>query len=400
MAKVNSVVNPANGDGGNSSNGVGDRNCGNSQGFSLTPINLSNLGLILGIGVDVAKEKLDVCILYTESETGNTKSKYIQLKNECGSISQFFKELKNVQYSGKIVLESTNIFHLPFYEIGSQLGLSLILCNPQKVKQFAKFLHNNRKTDRMDSLVLAELATSDYLEGSEAKPRKEVRQPAGQGKVKVRSKSRPKAEPKLQSENQLLVNQLRSLTKTKQVLGSQLKHCEELVKLGVLQTKELNHLRQSQADLDKQIELIEAKIQKNIEQDHDPDTLDRLSQIPGVSPRIVSLLLALMSKSFNLNQWLNFTGACPVNELSGSSLNKSKGMSKKGNRMLRVILYQMGFGAGTNKHGFFREMYQSLREKGRHHIEATLIVSKKVLRIFYAVLTKGVAFDPQIAKNA
>lgn len=372
---------------------IGDK--GNGKINQGGHFNLSSLGSgsILGIGVDVAKEKLDVCILYAELEIDQKKikkSKYVQIKNEEVSIKQFFKELKDICFSGKIVLESTNIFHLRFYEIGCQLGLSLILCNPQKVKQFAKFLHGNRKTDKMDSLVLANLAESGLLEDGEESKLKRVKDVKGASKAKVaqedkqaKSKTEPKAKPKLQSENQLLVNQLRSLTKTKQVLSSQRRHCEELVKLQVLQPQELDNLKHSQASLDKQIELVESKIQKNVEQHYDSDTLDKLSQIPGVSPRIVSLILALMSQAFNLNQWLNFTGACPVNELSGTSLNKSKGLSKKGNRMLRVILYQMGFGAGTNKHGFFRSMYESLREKGRHHIEATLIVGKKVLRIFY-----------------
>jgi len=46
---------------------------------------------------------------------------------------------------------------------------------------------------------------------------------------------------------------------------------------------------------------------------------------------------------------------------------------------------------------YVRAYYDQLKSQGRKHIEAVCIIARKLLRIAYYVVTKGVQFDQKIA---
>lgn len=308
---------------------------------------------ILGIGVDVAKDKLDICLLLNSHKT-----LCVQISNNTKSINSFLKEIAN--YSARMALEPTNRYHFDFLELAVKSGFKVVLANPLKVSQFRNFLKGKSKTDLIDSFVLSEIAKTEHfvLINEADLERSKIRQ---------------------------LVNQLQSLSKTKQIITSQI---ETLKSLNI---SYLN-LKESLSFVSKQIKEIEAEIESKVDKTTDSQAVSKLIEIPGISKRMSYLLLALIDSSKKSKEVLSYAGLDPVVSQSGKS-KREKSVSKRGSRYLRQLIYQIGFGAGVGTYGKFRSYYEKLKERGRHHIEATLIVGKKVLRIFLSILKSGKKFD-------
>ena len=85
-------------------------------------------------------------------------------------------------------------------------------------------------------------------------------------------------------------------------------------------------------------------------------------------------------------------------ELAESSSGKHKGktrISKRGRRKLRRILYQVMVPLLARNHEF-REIYDYYVTRVKNPLkrrQAMMAVSCKLIRVFYAVLTKGMAYD-------
>ena len=329
--------------------------------MQLSSFKQVDISTITGIGVDVSRLTLDITVLYTSN-----KSQHLQISNTPTEILEFLTYLAN--YAGQIVIEPTNIYHLEIWQQALALKLKVVLVDPLKAHHFSRFMHGKTKNDKLDSFVLASIASSSSFEPSKSK---EVQA----------------------SKIRLLVNTLHSLAKTRQVLKSQFKH---IMSLGSLNRSDLDPIAESIKQLNEQMEVIEQKLSCIIQEQYTTDLLQKLETIPGISNRLAIILLAILDQDKTCSQWLSYAGVDPVTVQSGTCLKKKKGISKQGNRYLRNILFQIGFGAGVGRHGFFRGQYDKLKLKGRHHIEATMIVGKKVLRIFYAVLKKDTAFNPEL----
>jgi transposase len=352
---------------------------------------------ILGIGVDVSKDKLTIGLVKkTEADQELTW----EIPNTSEAIHYFLQLISQSNYQKSIVLEPTNIFHLSLCNLAELANVSVIQVDPLKVNHFRKFLKGKTKTDKIDSLILAQVARHGFWQHQS----NQLNQPTIPKQVATDTKQRlttPRQDLQMpKQELRLLTNQLKTLQQNIQRLKSQLQHLRSLANsLDVIPIETIQPLEQAIIQLKEQQVNLEEEIEKRVAQIYEPETLLKLQEIPGISERLANLILAICDKTKTAKAWFSYAGVDPVKEESGTSLNKSKPISKRGNRYLRTLLFQMGFGAGVSKHGFFRDLYDELKQKGRHHVEATLIVGKKVLRIIHAVLTKGVRFDPLLAKT-
>ncbi len=101
------------------------------------------------IGVDVSKEKLDVCVM--------PGGELHDFQNDAEGIEKLvalFKQLRPVA----IVLEATGGYERPPLFAMQDAGLPVTLVNPRQVRDFARGLGQLAKTDRLDAAVLAEFA--------------------------------------------------------------------------------------------------------------------------------------------------------------------------------------------------------------------------------------------------
>jgi len=101
------------------------------------------------VGVDVSKEKLDVCIL--------PGGELHEFANDSAGQAELVDCLKRLPPVA-IIIESTGGYERPALFAMQDAGLRVALVNPRQVRDFAKGIGQLAKTDRLDAAVLAEFA--------------------------------------------------------------------------------------------------------------------------------------------------------------------------------------------------------------------------------------------------
>jgi transposase len=101
------------------------------------------------VGVDVSKEKLDVCVL--------PGGELQDFSNDGEGITNLVAWLKQLGPTA-IVIEATGGYERPALFALQDAGLRVSLVNPRQVRDFAKGIGQLAKTDRLDAAVLAQFA--------------------------------------------------------------------------------------------------------------------------------------------------------------------------------------------------------------------------------------------------
>jgi transposase len=104
---------------------------------------------LLYVGIDVSKDRLDVCFL----PTGES----LVVSQDIGSIDKFVAQLRG-QSIAIVALEATGGLEMPLVSALSLAGLSTVVLNPSQVRNFAKALGLRSKTDLIDAAVIARFA--------------------------------------------------------------------------------------------------------------------------------------------------------------------------------------------------------------------------------------------------
>jgi transposase len=100
----------------------------------------------INIGIDVAKETLDIAV--HESETHWTS------KHEFSEFPQLLKSLQGLQPT-RIIIEASGGTENLLVSYLATAGLPVIVINPRQVRDFARATGQLAKTDRIDAFVLA-----------------------------------------------------------------------------------------------------------------------------------------------------------------------------------------------------------------------------------------------------
>ncbi len=117
---------------------------------------MTNINDITYIGVDIAKDKIDICINNGNS-SGHVYSSY---SNNLDGFLNFFllansiNHLKNI----RIGLEATSTYMIALQKYLDLHEIKYILINPNKLHHFIKYKHKESKTDKLDSYYI-----SDYI---------------------------------------------------------------------------------------------------------------------------------------------------------------------------------------------------------------------------------------------
>ena len=175
---------------------------------------------------------------------------------------------------------------------------------------------------------------------------------------------------------------LKHLEEVHDIFGSQLSRFETETE-GAIET-----LRKTKGRLEKEFET-EAK---KLEGDAGPSTL--LETIPGVSSFCAHLVLHWCSRVDGLSakSWIGFAGLDISSRESGSWHGRCR-LTKRGNPYLRGRLYSAAWGAVMHDEAF-ANYYKHLKAEGRAHVEALLIIARKIVRIMFKVLETKSVYDP------
>lgn len=125
--------------------------------------------------------------------------------------------------------------------------------------------------------------------------------------------------------------------------------------------------------------------------------IDKLMEINGIGLKTVSCFIAEVGdirRFDNPKQLQKLAGYAIVKNSSGKHAGESH-ISYRGRKRLRYVLYEAAISV-IGKNGEFREIhryYQTREKNPLKKMQSVVAIACKVLRVFYAILTKGVDYD-------
>jgi len=311
--------------------------------------------IVLFVGVDVSKERLDVFIrpLGERLKVENNPKGHAELLERLGDCSV-----------DRIVMEATGGYEAAAALALRQASLPACVVNPRQVRDFKKCTGQLAKTDGIDAEVLALFA--------------EV----------IRPEVRPLPDP--------LVRELSALVARR----------HQLVEM---RTAEKNRLEKSPMDvvarripshiswLDREIERIEKELDHTIK--GSPlfsEKSDRLQSVPGVGPCVSSVLLASLPELGRLNrkEIAALVGVAPFANESGQKDDGHRHIWG-GRAQVRTLLY-MASVVGVRFNPVVGAFYARLVAAGKPKKVALTACARKLLTILNAMMRDGTSwnYDP------
>ncbi|MCF7796802.1 MAG: transposase [Lentisphaeria bacterium] len=320
------------------------------------------------IGVDVCKSSLDL--------TGFNKDGgwYRQIPNRREPILAFLMQLDS--FSGPIICESTRWYHLLFAHLCYERGFDIRVINPLLSSKHSKSAIRKVKTDPADSRTLAIMGITE--------PDLPSRADLSMARIRLKKKL-----GLLHSLEKWIQSQRRSLRDYQafaETMGIPLSAGEEMLKQSVEQ------LEQTRKSLEKEITALIDQASTETGQSNQAV----LNSIPGFSTPVSGQVATLLDpQAPSAKSWIGFVGLDISVRMSGHWKGKCR-LTKRGNPYLRKRLYQAAWGACIN-YPEIRQYYDKLKQGGRKHREAVIIVARRLLRIGYTLIQKQQMFDMEKA---
>lgn len=307
------------------------------------------------VGVDVSKDKLDVARSDGDAVT--------TLAYDEAGIAKLVGELGGVTL---VVVEATGGYERPVVEALLDAGRPVAVVNPQRVRQMARALGIDAKTDRIDAQVLV-------IYARHAAPRL----------AEKRDKTR--------EELAALVTCRRQLTavRTEQTNRRAMTRAAKALKAidAVLKT------------LDRQIDSLDQQIAKLIESDDDLGPMDKIIRsVPGVGPVLSATLLSQMTElgALDRRQTAALIGVAPYSHDSG----KLRGQrSIAGGRAdVRCVLYMAAL-AAIRSNPVIKRFAQRLRAAGKKKV-VIVAAMRKLAAILNAMIRDRLTWSQlKLAQN-
>lgn len=102
----------------------------------------------INIGLDISKEKIDVCIL--------PLGEVFVIENGAEGFKDFLKRIKKLDIA-RIIFEATGRYHRQLEQFLTKQGLPFCKINPKHGKRFGEIFGKLAKTDRLDAQMLARM---------------------------------------------------------------------------------------------------------------------------------------------------------------------------------------------------------------------------------------------------
>jgi transposase len=312
---------------------------------SVTPVH---------VGIDVAKAKLDVCLLPT--------GQILCASNDDDGIAQIIALLKQ-QPVALVLLEATGRYER---RIASELldaGFNVAVVNPRQARDFARALGKLAKTDKIDAATLAEFAKLGHARLCEKQP-----------------ENRALLDDLVTRRRQ--VTQMMAMEKTRQQIPQD-KQTRAMI------AKVIRLLEQQREDLDRRIAQL-------IESDDDwKNKRDLLSSVPGIGTVTASQLVADLPELGKLNrqQIAALVGVAPINRDSGSMRGQRRIFG--GRASVRCALYMATFCA-MRFNPVIKRFAERLRAAGKPFKVVLVAAMRKLLTILNIMLKENQSWQPKL----
>lgn len=307
--------------------------------------------MILSIGVDVSKAKLDIFC----------RGKLVTITNDRDEIVKYFS---NITEKCRVVVEATGKYHRLFHRTLSQLKLDVLVINPYQSRHFARAMNVICKTDKVDAKIL-----SLFGEKMDFKP----------------TRCLSKNEESLQD----LSRHLDDLKKAKQDFSSRQRDSDGFVSDSIGKLLE---------EIDKEIEKTEGELNATVTSDNAlRNKVDLLITIPGIGLSSAIALLSYMREIGNLTkrEAAALAGLAPINNDSGKFQGRRS--IRKGRHDIRSHLYMPVLGAATQHNKPLKEFYDRLVKLGKPKKVALTACMRKIVVWANAMLANNEAWNKNAA---
>jgi transposase len=307
------------------------------------------------VGIDVAKDRLDVCI--------RPDGEHFAVPRSGAGIEELSERLKRV--SPRIVaVEATGGFETVVAAGLAAAGLPVVVVNPAQVRAFAQALGKHAKTDPIDASVIAH-----FVEATQARPRP-LPDAMTQALADLVARRRQIVEM-MAAEGQ----------RERRMSGKRLK--KSIARLRKALEKELaeldgeigDHVRGSPAWAEKE---------------------DLLASVPGVGPVIARTLIAELPElgSLDRRSVAALAGLAPWTRQSGQWRGKS--FIGGGRKSVRSVLFIAAMVAARHN-PVLKAFRDRLVAAGKPKLVALIAVARKLLTILNAILRDKQPWQPQNA---
>jgi len=309
--------------------------------FVSTPCSASGF-----VGADVSKSRLDI----------HTIAGAFSLSNDAKGIGRLVGKLRKSPPS-LVVVEATGGYERQLLHGLLDAGLPVVRVNPLRVRRFAQSRGILAKTDRIDAAVLADFARQN---ADRLRPMQPI------------------------SDNARMLHELtarrRQLVEQCVANKAQLEHVTlKPVRRSIDRT--IKHLC-------KEIELIEAEIQRIIDEDEKLKSRQKkLETVAGIGPRVSRILVSELPELGELDRRkiAALVGVAPFNDDSGT--HQGRRHIRGGRATVRAALY-MATLVATRHDPVIRDYYQHLKANGKPKKVALVACMRKRLNYLTSILSK------------
>ena len=316
---------------------------------------------MLTLGIDVSKQKLD-CYFSQGIERRPMHKNIFQVSNDSKGFEKIalYLNRRGIALSDvTIILEPTSVYHIELIYWLYYQRANICLTNPKDVRNYARSLGCESKTDRLDCFVLAQFGLTRALQT-----------------WKPKSQNIRKLDILIRTRRQIVQDRVREQVR----LSEMTKTSREIV--GRLHESLLSKLE----ELEKAITV---EIQELISNDMAlKKASKRLRSIPGIGLILASLLIVLFSNhSFETgNQAAAFCGIVPKEFQSGTSVSKQVRMTKRGPGEIRAVLRMAATALLTSKkQSRLKSYYEHLVTEGKSRACALGAVMRKIVVVAFAI---------------
>ena len=312
------------------------------------------------LGLDVAKAKLDACLLLGEQQHHAT------FDNSRPGISKLLAWVRKLHPDPlqRAVMEATG----PYGELAAaslhEAGHRVSVVNPRWIKDHARSQGRRNKTDRLDAQLIADYARTHQCEqwlppAPEVATLRALLRRLASIDAMIQAEQR-RGECALSKEPLLLL----SLRRVKRALLAEQKHLEKAI---------ASHLR-----------------------DHPllKEDCSRLQQIEGIGPRAARWLCAELPRHLHSSRsaaaWI---GVTPRKHESGSSIHRPATIGREGNLHLRRVLFMPAVVARL-KNPRLKVFADRLEANGKPKMVVVIAVLHKLVRTAFAILKNHSIYDP------
>jgi transposase len=332
------------------------------------------------VGIDVSKDRLDVCVLQDVRvlHADQSLAESFSVPNDAAGIGQLVARLSNTPVK-LAVLEATGRYERKAAADLLQAGIPTAVVNPRQVRDFARARNSLAKTDRLDAALLAEfarvIAPPPLPQASDPKAaeRKEAIQ-------QLLARRRQVVEMMRQAKPPLTMEQNRQKQLDEKLVARQLK-------------KVIRLLEQQREDLDREIARLIAVGEASAEDDDQWRGRSQILQsVPGVGPATASMLIATMPELGQLSrqQIAALAGLAPFNRDSGQF--RGRRMIFGGRAIVRQGLY-MAAVVARRYNPVIKAFADRLEKAGKPFKVLITACMRKLLTILNAMVKTGQMWD-------